>query len=232
MGDIDGDGSTDVLVTNDLSGDVSLLRGDGTGDLATARSFVVDGQPVAVVLGDVDGDEKTDVLTANVVGSDGSVAILRNRGAGVLHAVEDVAVAMGPAGVSIGDFDDDALPDVVLAHESGTVLVLAAQAAEGFSVRDTIATGGQLRRVTTADLNGDGRPDVVALSTDASRVDWYENPTWKRRPVAKIDQPIDLAIHDIDRDGVLPVVQHPDVVVFERGQGNERQHGRAAKQEG
>ena len=37
-----------------------------------------------------------------------------------------------------------------------TVLVLAAQAVEGFAVRDTIATGGQLRRVTTADLNGDG----------------------------------------------------------------------------
>jgi hypothetical protein len=56
-------------------------------------------------------------------------------------------------------------------------------------------------QVAVADINGDGRPDVVALSTDANRVDWYENPTWKRRPVAKIDQPIDLAIHDIDGDG-------------------------------
>ena len=56
-------------------------------------------------------------------------------------------------------------------------------------------------QVAVADVNGDGRPDVIALSTDANRVDWYENPTWKRRPVAKIDQPIDLAIHDIDGDG-------------------------------
>src|SRR3990167_4540941 len=56
-------------------------------------------------------------------------------------------------------------------------------------------------QVAVADLSGDGRPDVVALSTDANRVDWYENPTWKRRPVAKIDQPIDLAIYDVDGDG-------------------------------
>jgi len=51
------------------------------------------------------------------------------------------------------------------------------------------------------DVNGDGRPDIVVLSTDANRVDWYENPSWKRRLVAKIDQPIDLAVHDLDGDG-------------------------------
>jgi hypothetical protein len=62
-------------------------------------------------------------------------------------------------------------------------------------------------QVAVADLTGDGRPDVVALSTEANRVDWYENPTWKRRPVAKIDQPIDLALHDMDGDG------RPEIVV-------------------
>jgi hypothetical protein len=35
--------------------------------------------------------------------------------------------------------------------------------------------------VAVADLNGDGRPDVIALSTDADRVDWYENPGWQRQ---------------------------------------------------
>ncbi len=31
-------------------------------------------------------------------------------------------------------------------------------------------------------------------------------------------------IAGVDRDGMAVVVPHPDVVVFERGQGNERQH--------
>jgi hypothetical protein len=31
-------------------------------------------------------------------------------------------------------------------------------------------------QVAVADLAGRGRPDVIALSTDANRVDWYENP--------------------------------------------------------
>jgi hypothetical protein len=46
-------------------------------------------------------------------------------------------------------------------------------------------------QVAVADINGDGRPDVIALSTEANRVDWYENPTWKRRadPVAQAAGP-------------------------------------------
>ena len=56
-------------------------------------------------------------------------------------------------------------------------------------------------QVAVADVNGDGKPDVIALSTDADRVDWYENPTWKRHPVAKTPKNIDLAPYDLNGDG-------------------------------
>lgn len=56
-------------------------------------------------------------------------------------------------------------------------------------------------QVAVADLNADGRPDVIALSTEADRVDWYENPSWKRRPVARTPKNIDLAPRDLDGDG-------------------------------
>ena len=56
-------------------------------------------------------------------------------------------------------------------------------------------------QVAVADLNGDGRPDVIALSTDADRVDWYENPSWRRHPLARTAKNIDLAVRDLDGSG-------------------------------
>ncbi|MEE8450436.1 MAG: VCBS repeat-containing protein [Thermoguttaceae bacterium] len=60
-------------------------------------------------------------------------------------------------------------------------------------------------QVAVADINGNGRPDVIALSTAADRVDWYENPGWQRRPIARTTRNIDLAPFDVDGDGRLEI---------------------------
>jgi hypothetical protein len=78
-------------------------------------------------------------------------------------------------------------------------------------------------QVAVADLNGDGRPDVVALSTEGNRVDWYENPTWKRRAVTAIDRPIDLAMNDVDGDGLPEIALASGFYFAESVRGGEIQ---------
>jgi hypothetical protein len=56
-------------------------------------------------------------------------------------------------------------------------------------------------QLAVSDVNGDGKPDVIALSIESNRVDWFENPTWKQHPVARTAKNIDLAPYDIDEDG-------------------------------
>ena len=41
-------------------------------------------------------------------------------------------------------------------------------------------------QVAVADVNGDGRPDILALSSEESIVEWYENPSWKARPITTL----------------------------------------------
>ena len=56
--------------------------------------------------------------------------------------------------------------------------------------------------VTLADVDGDGKDDIVAVSEN--RVYWYANPTWERRVMVEDQTPRDnvcIAPHDIDGDG-------------------------------
>src|SRR5436305_147436 len=55
-------------------------------------------------------------------------------------------------------------------------------------VEHTIATdlkGGY--QVVVADLNHDGRPDLIALASGLHELIWYENPGWERHVLA-VDQ--------------------------------------------
>ena len=49
----------------------------------------------------------------------------------------------------------------------------------------TVATGLEGGyQVVAADLNHDGKPDLIALSTRAHELLWFENPTWERHVLA------------------------------------------------
>jgi hypothetical protein len=60
--------------------------------------------------------------------------------------------------------------------------------------------------VNVADMNGDKRPDVVAIS--GTQVTWYENPSWREHVALEGQTPKDnvsFAVHDVDRDGRMDV---------------------------
>lgn len=87
-------------------------------------------------------------------------------------------------------------------------------------VIDSFPAGYQ---VAVADVNRDGRPDVLALSTEANRVDWYENPTWKPHPIARTARNIDLAPRDLHGDGKVGIALASGFYFTESTRGGEMQ---------
>ena len=68
-------------------------------------------------------------------------------------------------------------------------------------VIDTGLTGGY--QVVVADLNRDGKPDIIALASGLKELRWYENPGWEKHVlVTGINQPINAAAYDVDGDGI------------------------------
>ena len=62
-------------------------------------------------------------------------------------------------------------------------------------------TGGY--QVIAADLNHDGKPDLVALASGLPELVWFENPTWTRHVIAGgLRGLINVAAADLDGDGV------------------------------
>lgn len=83
---------------------------------------------------------------------------------------------------------------------------LAAQAADAPTFRmQEIASGlGVVYALAVADVNADGKPDIVAINE--TQLLWFENPAWTKRVVTErvtAHDNVALAPLDIDRDGKL-----------------------------
>lgn len=61
---------------------------------------------------------------------------------------------------------------------------------------------GDIWAMTIADVNADGRPDILALSwNNPAHVLWYENPSWKRRTLIEKAPKMLVSITPLDADG-------------------------------
>ena len=82
IGDIDGDGKPDLVVTNEDSAYVSIYRNKtvsgniNTNSFANRVDFKTGAAPYAVAIGDMDGDSKPDLVVVNY--NENTVSVLRN----------------------------------------------------------------------------------------------------------------------------------------------------------
>jgi len=169
VADVNGDGVPDIVTANAGSNDVTVLLGNGDGSFAPAAGspFAVGPLPWSVAVADVNGDGRSDIVTANV-GSNDVTVLLGEAGGGFAPAAgSPFAVGNNPESVAVADVNNDGRPDIVTAnYTSSNVTVLLGEAGGGFApaAGSPFAVGTNPQSVAVADVNDDGRPDIVTPS--------------------------------------------------------------------
>ncbi len=178
VGDLDGDGDLDIAFGSENENLVGWYENQGRGAsfveqvLTTASDHV---KQVNVV--DIDRDGDLDILSAS--SDDNTVLLFENNGAKPPSFTRKVVTnsAMGARSVHGADFDRDGDIDVVVASRQDNRIVLhlnnsihRSALLEGERVVNTFS---QTRSVASADIDGDGRPDI--LSTANNIVAWHRN---------------------------------------------------------
>lgn len=163
--DLNGDGRLDFVVTGYKTNLLHTYLGRGDGTFVAAGEAATGVNPDGVVLADFSGDGILDAATANR-GSN-TVSLLLGTGTGTFHRRVEHHVAGGPRGVAAGDIDGDGSLDLaVTSFDAATVTTFLAR--DGRLRQSRVhAIGTDPYQVRLADLNRDGRMDVVV--SDARR---------------------------------------------------------------
>ncbi|HEY3972358.1 MAG TPA: Ig-like domain repeat protein [Candidatus Sulfotelmatobacter sp.] len=175
VADLTGDGTLDVVVTNQFDGTVGVLLGNGDGTLRNVVVYSVGGGASSITIADVNGDHKPDLI---VVGDEEAitVAVLLANGDGTFQpAVTYSSGGYGyaePSQILVADVNLDGKPDLVLTNQcadsacmNGSVSVLLGNGNGTFQPAVSYSSGGYLASgLALADFNGDGIPDLAVTN--------------------------------------------------------------------
>ncbi len=232
--DVDSDGVLDLALArrrkNDpdtRKGDVSIVLQDAQDDekfnrLQSPRSGR---NPRSIVAVDLDQDGQIEIITANRAPSTASFFYRDPKSPPRFQKRIDMDVGARPADLEAIDLDGDGWLDLVFANlgdDSISILYQDSDFPGSFEVERRVPVGFSQRSIAVADVNRDGRLDLVAAGEDQTA--WLPAAAGSARAFATArvvldgGRPVVVEAKDLDGDGWV------DFVIGDRDSAFGRMH--------
>src|ERR1051325_155003 len=232
VGDIDIDGKTDILSVDNSYGWLSFARNtssNGALSFAPMTSYGGITSPTEVEGGDLDGDYKLDPVIVSTGNS--MMTVYRNTSSTSSFSLGsriDLPTLPNPTNVSIADIDKDGRPDVIVSYSIGTQFSIfrntSSVAYISFATRQDFSGVNCPYSVQAGDIDGDGKPDIVAGNNNAASYVVFRNTSTSGNisfaagvTVATSANVMHLTLADMDNDGdndIIAGLTSGNVVVF------------------
>jgi len=162
--DVDGDGWPDIVTANGADDSVSVMINNGDGTFAAPVLYATGAGASDLTSQDLNGDSAPDLL----LDSGGTLTVLLNNGDGSFAPAATYATGGSFTIVTVADVVGDGESDLILYGGSSGVGVLLANGDGTYGAASWSAVGAD--SIAFDDFNGDGLPDLVAVSTSAGQV--------------------------------------------------------------
>ncbi len=219
--DMNGDGILDLVYSLSAnSGSINIARATSPGVFAVPLTTAAGQFPTTVIAVDVTGDGLSDVIARNNSG----INLFRNLGAGVLDGGQ-VILSGSHIGLVAADIDQDGDNDIATLNAGGNsfIRILVNNGDASFIQNPDISTVTSARDVAIADMNNDGKPDIVTAARSNRLVAVHlatSTPlVYDQSVIAAPKNPIAVTVADVNGDGFADVV-----VANEENQGSISVH--------
>ncbi|HTE28712.1 IPT/TIG domain-containing protein [Flavitalea sp.] len=169
INDFDLDNKPDIIIATNAS--VIVFRNTSTAAGISVftdkyHSYMTAMGTQGLALADLDNDNRNDVIITNpAMNTVGYIMNVSEHGDIALATKVDMITGTGPYNVCIGDMDGNGKPDLIITNSySSSASVfrnVSLNNAVSFAGRFEMPTGKTPRGIAIADVNVDGRPDIV-----------------------------------------------------------------------
>jgi hypothetical protein len=178
VADVNGDGKSDLIVANESgvgglpppSGLLMVFTNNGSGGFGTNPAQRFGPASISVAVADVNGDGKPDLISADF--NSQTLRVWTNNGSGIFGSNATLTVNGHPDCVTAADVNGDGKPDLISVNTTyvngsttGTLTVFTNNGSGTFGLYATLNVGLYPMCVVAADVNGDGRLDLITANS-------------------------------------------------------------------